>query len=390
MDFLTSALYSEAPDGESKLAGALLTRFDPDDLLSRAQVFYASVEDLRKEDKFKPSGFKLTGDGVLLSDTQARADMSSTMAAYVAYELGNSSVKAPTGLLDVVLYAAKFGGRVVPVRIDEISSQEDAVSISMQSFSVSKSSFNIYAPYKRGNEFRTFSLIDIETDKNIPFVLAIPDVEVENCSPVASWLEPLAASEFFPEHQLFRVDAPFLAFHTLTGEGFLNYLAYNVASCDIGLQVMESFMSDTKYRPDLMDKEERSPRIPKKPLHNVAIECTCRRPHVQSILNCLKLDDMDRLKELVKDEECFITFAWLRHIFAASERFEGEDIDSKTAAACASLQRECKAQRLHFAVELLAQRFHICNLGFIQDPYGPVLRGGGVNGCGVKRFTRGG
>lgn len=388
MDFLTSALYAETSDGDSKLEGALLTRFDPDDVTSRAHVFYASVDSLRNESLFKPSGFKLTDEGVLLSDTQARADMSSTMAEYVAYELGSSPNKTPQGLLDVVLYAAKFGGRVVPVKLEDITSQEEAVSVPMLSFNVSKSSFNIYAPYKRGNEFRTFSLIDIETDKNVPFVLAIPDGEVENYATVASWLEPLPPSEFFSEHKLFRVDAPFLAFHTLTGEGFLNYLAYNVASCDIGLQVMESFMADTKYKSEIVEKEDRSARDVKKPLHNVSIESTCKRPHVEAILNCLKADDMNSLKELVKDEECFITFAWLRHIFAASERFEGSDIDSKTAAACATLQRECKAQRLHFAVELLAQRFHICNLGFLQDPYGPTLKGGGVNGCGIKRFTR--
>lgn len=387
MDFLTSALYSIDGHGEEELSGALLTRFDPDDLLGRAQVFYATVDELRAGKDIQPSGFKFSDDGILLSDTQARADLSSTMTQYVAFELGNSSNRTPQGLLDIILYAAKYKGRVLAVRPEDINSAEQCVTVPMSSFRVSNSSFNVYAPYQRDGEFRTYSLIDIETDKNIPFTLVIPESELGNYGPVSSWLEPLPSIDCLPEHRLFRVDAPFLPFHTLTGEGFVNYLAYNVASCNIGLKVIEEFMMETKYVPEQDRIVEEVPRNIKRPKHNVLIESTCKKPRTREVLRCIQDNDLDMLKEVVKDEEAFITFAWLRHIFAASERFEGTDAEDKTAAACAVLQRECRAQRLHFAIELLAQRYYICGLGFAQDPYGPVLKGGGVNGCGVKRFT---
>ena len=43
MDFLTTALYELDGNGDEQLAGALITRFDPDDLVSRAKVIYVTT-----------------------------------------------------------------------------------------------------------------------------------------------------------------------------------------------------------------------------------------------------------------------------------------------------------------------------------------------------------
>ena len=88
-----------------------------------------------------------------------------------------------------------------------------------------------------------------------------------------------------------------------------------------------------------------------------------------------------------EDQEFYATFVWLQDIFKASEQFEGTDTEDKLAAACVSLQRECRERLLHYSLELLAQRYYICKLGPNDDLMGPVLKGGGVNGCSIKRVT---
>lgn len=391
MDFLTSALYARDEHGGEKFTGALLTHFDTSDLTARAQVFYATADQLRSDRRIMPSGFKLEEDGVLLSDTQARTAMSESMTQYIAYELGNKMNMTPKGLLDVVLYAARYGGRVFVNALEVIANPKEVqpILVPMANFKVSNSSFNIYAPYKREDDtFRTVSLVDIGTDANIPFALAVPSGESGNYAGVLSLLEPMHGFDELEDFRVYWVDAPLLPFYTLTGEGFVNYLAYNVASCNIGLKVVDEFLGETGYISEsAKQKDEQSEvRETKKPLHNVSIECSCKRPRTREVLRCIESDDMDQLKDLMRDEEAYLTFVWLKHIFASSGRFDGRGVEDKTAAACAVIQRECKANLLHYAVELLAQRLYICSLGFAQDPYGPVLKGGGVNGCGLKRF----
>lgn len=390
MDFLTSALYAKDEQGEEKLTGALLTHFDTSNLTARAQVFYASVDQLLTDGRIMPSGFKLEEDGVLLSDTQARTAMSVPMTEYIAYELGNKMNMTPKGLLDIVLFAARFGGRVfvnaTEYQADPLNTQP--ILVPMANFRVSNSSFNIYAPYKREDEtFRTVSLVDIETDETIPFMLAVPSGESGNYAGVLSMMEPAVGFENLEDFRVYRVDAPLLPFYTLTGEGFVNYLAYNVASCNIGLKVIDEFLGETGYiSDDVKQREQPEVRERKKPKHNVSIECNCKTPRTREVLRCIEEDDMASLKELMKDEEAYLTFVWLKHIFSSSWRFDGRGVEDKTAAACAAIQRECRASLLHYSVELLAQRLYICSLGFAQDPYGPVLKGGGVNGFGLKRF----
>ena len=395
MDFLASAIYTSCDNGGEKLSGAMLTHFDPSDMVARAQVFYVTVDQLKSDSRIIPSGFHLDEDGILLSDTQSRSILSLPMTKYVEMELGNSLNRTPISLLDIVLYAAKYDGHVFVNSSIAAGSRngvedEDPILIPMRSFRVSNSSFNIYAPYRRSdNTYRTFSLVDIETNLNVPFVLAVPHGDLANYAPVISFMDAVEADPRLPEFRLFKVDAPLAPFYAMAGEGFINYLAYNVASCSIGLQVIKEFLAETGYvstEQSALDRD-RKPLVRKTPKANVVIESSCKTARTGEVLACLTNNNLDRLKELMLDEEAYITFIWLKKVFDSSAMFAGKSQSDSMAAACMSLQRECKDSLLHYAIELLAQRLYIYSLGILQDPYGPVLKGGGVNGYGFKRFV---
>lgn len=398
MDFLASAIYTTKGESNETLAGAMLTHFDPTDIVSRAQVFYATVDQLRSDSRIVPSGFTLDKDGILLSDTQARTTLSAPMTQYIAMELGSNLNRTPVGLLDVVLYAAKYGGRVYAnAHFDETTGQftsdgQAPILIPMRSFKVSNSSFNIYAPYKREDGgYRTCSLVDITVNESVPFVLAIPEGELPNYTPVLSFLSDVLVgdAEAIPsEFRIFKVDAPLSPFYTMCGEGFLNYLAYNVASCTIGLQVVRDFMGETGYVSADDNVPKQYERVERKvPKANVAIESSCKAARTAEVMDCLTRNDTEGLKSLMRDEEAYITFVWLKKIFNSSSSFDGKEQSDSIAAACMSLQRECRELLLHYSIELLAQRLYIYSVGILQDPYGPVLKGGGVNGYGFKRFV---
>lgn len=385
MDFLTTALYALDPAGTEQLSGALLTRFDPSDTASRAKVIFVTSEQLKAGDNIQPSGFRMDENGVLMSDTQARREMNQDLVNYVNSEVSDQPAAPPPSLIDVVLCGATYGADIV-VNFDAMTENRELepIVIPMSSLKVSSSSFNIYAPYKNAEgKFRTLSLINIETDENIPFVMAIPEGACDKFQRLMEFMVPMTSVDI-QGYTLFRVDAKFAPFYTFTGEAFCNYLAYNVAYCNIGLKVINEFLAETKFVSAAKEEDEYT-RQPKTPLHNVSIECTCKDPCTHAVLECI--GDMEKLKALVKNEEAYITFIWLQNIFKAGDQFEGDGVEDRWAAACASLQRECRLQRLHYAAELLAQRYYICQIGRIEDCLGQVLRGGGVNGCAIKRVT---
>lgn len=392
MDFLTTALYAMPDDGPEQLTGTVLTRFDPDDLTARACVYYASLDMLRNNDSIHPAGFKLQDDGVLLADTEARSALSSDMAQYVAYELGSQLNRTPQSLLDVVLYAAKYSGKVL-VNSEEVFTETPGVEpilVPMSSYKVSSSSFNIYAPYRNSEgNFRTHSLMDISTDRNIPFILVISNRDLHNYAPIISLLEAVATPAFdlFNDFRCYRVDCSIAPFYTYTGEGFLNYLAYNVAQCNIGLEIMDHFIQESpKYEKEVEEKTAPQPR--KKPLHSVTILSTCKKSRLYEVLSYLEAGDSAAIERRMEDAEFYISFNWVKNILQSSNRFDGDDLNEKMAAACYAMRLQCRASLLHYAIELLAQRYYISRLGFVQDPYGPMLKGGGVNGFGLKRFIR--
>lgn len=384
MDFLTTALFALDNAGTEQLVGALLTRFDPANLLSRAKVVFATANELKTSDKIEPSGFKMDESGVLLSDTRARREMNQQLASYVETEVNSDPVTPPPALIDVVLYGAFYNASIlVNAKEVAISKETEPILIPMSSLKVSNSSFNIYAPFKNSSgRFRTFSLIDTQTDENIPFVMAVPKQNAEKFGVMANVITPYSGIDL-EDMVTYQVNAKLEPFYTFTGEAFCNYLAYNVAYCNIGLQVIDQMTAESKYVSD-NEEEPVESYVRKIPKHNVLIECTCKKANLLGVLQCAS--DQDKLRDLLKDEESYITFVWVQKIYKASDKFEGDSLEVKLAAACTAMRRECKAQLLHYACELLAQRYYICLVGKSADCIEQVLSGGGVNGKAIKRI----
>lgn len=388
MEFLTAALY-KTPTSDSDellLTGALLTSFNPNDRLSRASVYYENVEGLRSPPTtdFRPMGFCFDDNGVLLADTGCRKDMESELAEYVGRGYVNP-VRPQLGLIDLVLYGAEFGAGVV-ANPNECEKGASAIVIPFSSFKVSESSLNIYAPYKNSdNKFRTFSLVDIETDQAYPLVISVPMDAVRKMSPVSKLLEPEARAILVDGSQVFSSKAQFTPAPTLTGEAFCNYLTYNVAYCRLGLKVIDSFLGDGGFVSEPREEEE-AERVYKKPKHNLFFQSNLRKPCVQKVLDRLAYpDDLRMLCE--HDAEAAATMAWFQKIMMKKDDMEGEDDQSKILAACVNLKASCKRSLLHFACELLAQRLYLCNLGITDNSIGLTLKGGGVSGCAIKRTS---
>lgn len=392
MDFLTVALYSSDETGAEKLTGALITRFDPEKITSRAKVMFVSAEDIKSKNGIDPKGFDVDADGVLLSDTQARRGVHKELAEYVGEEINNSSLKL--GLIDVVLYGAAYGAHIIQNYEEYSADREnvDPIAISMVNLKVSNSSFNIYAPYKNvEGKFRTFSLMDITKDENYPFVMAVPEDQLENFAPVLSMMERLEEGVgLLNGYTLYRVDAPLEPFHTFTGEAFCNYLAYNVAYYRMGMRIIKDFLKESyKEEPALAieeAEEEEELRTRKTPLHNVKIEAPYKTPKISEVVALIEQPDL--LKERCRDdEEVYMSFIWLNTIFKTANDYSGNQSEEALMTACSNLLHECRQQLLHYSCELLAQRYYICKSGPFEDMLGPVLKGGGVNGYSFKRFA---
>lgn len=376
MDFLTTALFNL----EDELSGAILTSFDPNNLTARAGTRFVPVDKLKSGEGIEPCGFKVSADGVLLSDTTARKDMDKFLVDYIGIEVGRGARYPDFGLIDVVLYAASNNAGVY---IENGEGGEPYV-IPMSSFKVSHSSFNIYAPYKNADgEYRTFSLMDIEKDTHIPFTLAVPSNSVASLSldegpSVVSRLPSLASSEQTLEgYTLYHVDVPLVPAPSVAGEAFVNYLAYNVGFQSIGLEIMNMLIDNanrvtedtpTKQAPD----EYRQRKVP---AGNFTVESMWKHNKLAKVLNVL--DDEPKLVELIRREhEAYISLQWLQTIFNNSDDTSTDGL----ASTCLRLRYDCKLALLHYSLELLSQRYSVYKL-FPQNHGLPViLRGGGVHG----------
>lgn len=387
MDFLTTALYSTDEMNET-LVGALLTRFNPDSLTSRPFVHFVDAKDLRSDKVENPQGFCLDDNGILLADTTCRSVFHPDTMSYIekqAAEDGNSNL----GLIDFVLLAADTQSQVVQ-NYDELVGSKDSsvlpVLVPFTGMRVSKSSFNIYTPYRNSNDqFRTLSLIDIGSDKPIPFVAAIPDDEAYKFRSLSQFMEPVEGVTGLDDFILYKVEAPFLPAYTFMGEAFVNYLAYNVAYHSMGLQIIAQFLTDTKYKYEAPPTQEVEERRAKKPWHNVSIESTCKTLYTQAVLDCI--GDREKLRKLVSGSaEAMISFNWVRTIFTS--RKEGAEWDTDTMCqSCLQLRYSARRKLLRYALELLAQRYYVQSVGFLDDTLPDILKGGGVSGNAIKRVT---
>ena len=389
MDFLTKSIYVSGGSAqeESKLAGAVLTHFDPEDILSRATQRYVTFEELRDGTGINPQGFMLDASGVLLSDTKARVELIDTLADYVGGVYEAQSSKRPASLIDVVLAGVKCGGSAFVNYQQWIEDNSiSPILITMSSFKVSNSSFNIYAPYKASEAegWKTFSLMDIVEDKAYTWYLCVPVGTSEALNSFAEYMVPVKSHS--TSHDVYQVNIPLRHSGGYAGEAFANYLAYNVAYCEMGQKIMREITSDGSLpvREEAPANQVRAVKFPK---YNLSIQSSYKTPCINAVLNCG--DDMEQLKTLIiGNEEAFITLRWLKRIFSEAENIPGETMQERLSAACVALNYECRTQWLHFALELLGQRYFLITNGFIDLDLSAPMKGGGVNGQSITRITR--
>lgn len=382
MLFLSTALFEQPTDSDrTRLCGAVVTSFDPQNLNKRPKMSMHSLEELASLNRSECAGFFVDETGVLFSDSTARRVTGAAQIAFVKPEIEQVN-NMKKSLIDFVKDGLVHNVRVLQNFEKASSGEESPILIPMESFKVSNSSFNIYASYQREDKsFRTMSLVDIETNKAKDFYVAIPSDSVSSfiTSYVGVVEEP--AVKGLEEYTIYKVSLPLVPFPVLTGEAFCNYLAYSVAYYKIGLQIMDILLTDTKFKPDVSKVADSVyTGTPKTALPSLSIEHDYSKHCLPRVMDCLS--GKGDIVELVRtDGEALITMNWIQAISGESSEGTNEDL----AKYCILLRRDCKAKYLHFALELLAQRMCINQVNTFSLPFGSILKGGGVNGCSTKR-----
>lgn len=394
MDFLTTAIYTHNGDNEEVLDGVLLIRYDEGETTKRPVPYYATAQELRagigKYGVITPRGFTLDDNGVLLSDTTCRSIFNDTVTTYIENEVPKSEL-IPLGLVDFVLDAIAADLSIFQ-NYDAMLKGEDTLSI-MVAFSgmrVSQSSFNVYTPYRNSkNEFRTLSLVDITTDRSIPFHVVIPEGMSDICKKYQQYMVKCVPvdADLAEGSEVYLVDIPLRASYCYMGEAFVNYLAYNVAYYTMGEKVIDGFLKDTRFVPEseVAPLKLEEPRQAKKPLHNVRIEHEYRHAHLQQLMESMgNREAMVTLLSMYP--EVNVTLDWVQTIFRNKPQDCGWDSDAMYQS-CVRLKYSCRERLLRYSLEMLEQRFYVCSAGFLSDILPDIMKGGGVSGCSIKRAT---
>lgn len=391
MEFLVNAVMSDGE--EHRLLGVVIVHFDPTEYTGRAKVELLSIAEFAEKYKdMTPSGFNCGENGALLSDTVMRRAIASSVFSYMEEELSKIGHRE-LDIVDLVLFGVENKGYVIANygRISEEESYDlNGIYIPFKSFKVSNSSFNIYASYKDADDsFKTFSLLNVEDGSKKPFAVAFP-AETD-----LSQFEGLEVQQILNlsgrDYILYTVDMGLVPFYASVGEGFLNYLAYNVAFYNIGEKTLKELAPETETIVPSVQKS--SDYIPRKPKVNVAIEHVYKESQLKTIVSLLQ--NKEQLFEFLNtNPEASVTYYWIQKAYNSPwfkdnmdkpECSEGDLL----ATSCSNLLIDCKMMRLKFALELLAHRYYIYSMGMINDNLNVVLRGGGVGGETVKRSNFG-
>lgn len=390
MDFLVNAIVAEE---DSRILGLRLTHFDPDDYTGRASVKLFNVADFSTlYSELKPSGFQLTEQGALMSDTQIRRAVANSVFDYMQREC--AAVVEPTlDVTDLVLLGAAEEGYVF-VNYEELRDKgtrlqdelENVIMIPFKNFKVSASSFNIYAGYVRPDKtYRTFSLLQLEDGSAYSYYVSFPaTADLSKFGEAASIVDEYTSDE--GQMIVYKVTLGLSTFYASVGESFLHYLAYNVSFYNIGEKVLKELLPAMPTLPCTVEEVD-AKRPPRKAKVNVAIECGCKESKLQDIVNLLPEPDL--LKRLLEESpEAAISYQWVSKAYNSPwfNDAEGElDDNGRLYVSCTNMLRTCRITRLKFALELLRHRYYIYSMGLVNDTLGAVLRGGGVHGCSIKR-----
>lgn len=391
MDFLSNAIIS-AQNGE--ILGALITHFNPADYQSRSKLRLYSTDDLIREgNKLDPRGFMFEAPGTLLSDTTVMRTVTASVFSYMEEECSKLGGRE-LDITDLVLRGVDTGGSVF-VNYDKLlgsASEEELVEkgifVPFKNFKVSNSSFNIYASYQdETDSFRTCSLLMLEDGSPQKFYAIFP--ASVNMSDFTRGVMPYqnVDLEGVP-HIIYEVSLGLNGFYASVGEGFLNFLSYNIAFYNIGEKLMKEIRVVMPKVPEL-PTEEQPPRVPRRAKVNVSIQHIYKDSRLRGIMGCM--GDNNSLVSFIQDfPEAAISYQWLQKIYSSPWYMELEGKKSEEEciyAACTNLLSMCRQERLKYAIELLTHRYYIYMLGIVNDTLGPILKGGGVNGESIKRVS---
>lgn len=382
MDFLVNSVASK--EGQN-LLGVFLAHYDLDEYTSRSVVEFYDMDSFRtyyEEHKDQAKGYRLEKGNILYSDTVVRSFITDDSLSLIKEEYA-SKAKRSYDLIDLVLHGIKADGFVIP----NYSSEVPNIYIPFDTFRVSASSFNIYASYKNlEEEFRTFSLLNVEDGSKREFCIAIPQsYDLSMFEEYLEKLDEVSLGEF--KYNVFKVDLGLSTYYTTPSEGLLNFLAYMVGYCLIGEKTLLGLSPKiTTVRSDI--KKESIQTISKRsPKYNVSIKHCCNTCKLAEITKLL--EDRENLERLISgDAEANITYKWIASAYNSQwyKECDGNSEEAKLLNSCMNLLDECKRSLLKFGLELLSYRYSIFSMGYINDTLGTILQGGGVYGQSIKRF----
>ena len=385
MDFLNSCIFDSTG---SKMIGVLLCHFDPTDIEGRTELKLYTAQQLQEiYPTLDPRGFQFDEQNVLFSDTVVRRQIGDSLLPYIESECDKLGTEREKDITDFVLHAQRYGAVVLPQYSEgqRFSSDINPILIPIERFKVSSGSFNIYAPYQSDDGFRTCSLLDSSRGDVKEFYIAF---KVNNTlTEYASHLTDVDEIKLDGvDCKIYRASIPLLGCNFSVGEAVLNYLAYEVAYCRIGEQVLKVLSPSEKTEDISSEKNEIWDR---KPIEaNVSIIHEYKKPHLNAILGKFK-DTAELTDYLTKYPESQITFSWLQKVYQSPwmKGNPGEDINANIYAAARNLLQECKRMSLKYGLELLYHRYNIYSQ-WENDFLPPVLRGGGCSGQSIKRTLR--
>lgn len=391
MDFLSNAIISAQ---NSEILGALITHFDPSNYQSRSSMrLYSTADLIAEKDKLDPRGFMFQSPGTLLSDTTVMRSVTDSVFSYMEEEcskLGDRTLD----ITDLVLRGVDVGGCVFAnyeqlngeVAPEELA--DKGIFVPFKNFRVSNSSFNIYASYQdEADNFKTCSLLKLEDGSAQKFFAVFPSTV--DMSDFPRGVMPYQNIELGGvPHVVYEINLGLNGFYASVGEGFLNFLSYNIAFYNIGEKLMKEIRVVMPKVPEI-PVEEQAPRVYRKAKVNVSIQHIYKESRLKGIVGCM--GDNESLISFIRDfPEAAISYQWLQKIYSSPwyAELEGKKPEEECVyAACTNLLSMCRQERLKYAIELLTHRYYIYMLGIVNDTLGPVLKGGGVEGESLKRVS---
>lgn len=363
-----------------------------------------------------PMGFSYNGDGSIVSDTPSRCSLVDKVATYIFQNSSENNLIGGIGetsparvdITDIVLQGMEAGAYVCPNYTAHQQDGVDMILIPISRFKVSRSSFNIYASYKKDDGFATMSLLQVEDGSANTFTYLVPAETKSNLNDTLNSMSTQHANVKIlgtethnnTEYNVYSVSVGLEGAPCNYGEAFANYVAYNVALYNIGSSIFKNFIKygeeDSRGKENAEGQKAKNLNLEKRyPKFNVMIE---HEYFGQMFLN----EAMSAYNSVEKQDELIsrypgasLSVTWLDVILTSDvykislQRELGRNAEQAPLkalkAASQSMLMDCDEMLLAYSLELLSIRYYLHKVGFANDPIGQILGGGGVDGNSISR-----